>query len=147
MLLAVPTLTTDEAMYWRRDFPGRTDNVRAVRAFAAHLLTGLPVLDDVLLVLDELAVNAIRHTRSGEDGGRFTVHISKDVAGVVVCVDDQGGPGHPRVGDLDELAEGGRGLLTVEALAATWSWRGNEHGRTVRATFPLRRPACTTWGL
>lgn len=79
--------------------------------------------------------NAIRHTRSGRDGGRFTVHISRDLAGVVVWVDDQGSPGQPCVRDLDELAEGGRGLFTVEALAASWSWRGNEHGRTVRATF------------
>lgn len=127
---------SDEVMYWRREFPGRSDHVRAVRAFAVHLLAGLPVLDDVLLVLNELSVNAIRHTRSGEDGGRFTVHICKDVAGIVVRVDDQGGPGRPYVRDLDELAEGGRGLLTVEALAATWSWRGDERGRSVRATFP-----------
>ena len=142
MLLAIAASdATDEAMYWRRDFPGRTDQVRAVRAFAAHLLAGLPVLDDVLLALDELAVNAIRHTRSGEKGGCFTVHISKDVAGVVVCVDDQGGVGKPCVRDLDELAEGGRGLLTVDALAAAWSWRGNEHGRTVSAAFPARRAA------
>ncbi|WP_051712079.1 ATP-binding protein [Spirillospora albida] len=141
MLLAIPAPdTTDDAMYWRRDFPGRTDQVRAVRAFAAHLLTGLPVLDDVLLVLDELSVNAIRHTRSGSSGGRFTVHIGKDLAGVVVCVDDQGGPGEPSVRDVDEWAEGGRGLLTVAALAATWSWRGNEHARTVRATFPTPHP-------
>jgi serine/threonine-protein kinase RsbW len=148
MLLAVPSPAAhEEPMYWRRDFPGRTDHAHAVRAFAAHLLADLPMLDDILVVLNELSVNAIRHTRSGTAGGRFTVHISKDIAGVVVCVDDQGGPRQPRVGDPDELAEGGRGLLTVKALAATWSWRGNEHGRTVRATFPAYRVARAAPGI
>lgn len=137
MLLAIPVpADTNSMMFWRREFPGTTDQVRVVRSFAAHLLAGFPALDDVLLVLDELAVNALRHTRSGQDGGHFTVDIQKDVAGVIVLVSDEGGQGEPRVYAADELAEGGRGLLTVEALAATWSWMGDSDGRTVRATFP-----------
>ncbi|SFO63443.1 Anti-sigma regulatory factor (Ser/Thr protein kinase) [Actinomadura madurae] len=139
MLLAVPIPAEHESpMYWRREFQGRPGQVRLVRAFAAHLLADFPALDDVLLVLDELAVNAIRHTRSGEDGGRFTVDLSMDVAGVIAYVTDQGGPNEPRLRDLAELAEGGRGLLTVDVLAATWSWTGTSQGRTIRATFPAR---------
>ncbi|GAA0600947.1 ATP-binding protein [Actinomadura livida] len=137
MLLAVSAPAKPEApMYWRREFRGRPEQARFVRAFAAHLLADFPALDDVLLVLDELAVNAIRHTASGRPGGRFTVDISMDVAGVIVYVTDQGGPGEPRLRNLAELAEGGRGLLTVDALAATWSWTGTPEARTVRATFP-----------
>ncbi|TDD75648.1 ATP-binding protein [Actinomadura darangshiensis] len=139
MLLAVSVPAEHEApMYWRREFRGRAEEVRFVRAFAAHLLAGFPALDDVLLVLDELAVNAIQHTRSGADGGRFTVDINMDVAGVIVYLTDQGGAGEPQVRSLAELAEGGRGLLTVDALAATWSWSGTPEGRTIRATFPAR---------
>ncbi|WP_240810118.1 ATP-binding protein [Actinomadura sp. WMMA1423] len=123
-------------MYWRREFRGRPDQIRRVRAFAAHLLADFPALDDILLVLDELAVNAIQHTRSGADGGRFTVDISMDVAGVIVYVTDQGGPGEPKLRPLAELEEGGRGLLTVDAIAATWSWTGTPESRTLRATFP-----------
>ena len=137
MLVAVSVPAKPEAsMYWRRDFYGKADQVRLVRVFAAHLLTDFPSLDDILLVLDELAVNAIRHTQSGRDGGRFAVEISMDVAGVIVYVTDQGGPDEPRLRDITDLAEGGRGLLTVEALTATWSWTGDARGRTVRATFP-----------
>jgi anti-sigma regulatory factor (Ser/Thr protein kinase) len=137
MLLAVSAAAEHEApMYWRREFRGRPDQVRLVRAFAAHLLADFPALDDVLLVLDELAVNAIQHTRSGEGDGRFTVDISMDVAGVIAYVTDQGGPGEPCLRDLAELVEGGRGLLTVDALAATWSWTGTPQSRTIRATFP-----------
>ncbi|TQM70653.1 anti-sigma regulatory factor (Ser/Thr protein kinase) [Actinomadura hallensis] len=139
MLLAVSGPAEHESpMYWRREFRGRPEEVRSVRAFAAHLLADFPALDDVLLVLDELAVNAIRHSRSGDRGGRFSVDISKDVAGVIVYVGDQGGPGEPRLRNLADLAEGGRGLLTVDALAATWSWTGTPEARTVRATFPAQ---------
>ncbi|NKZ05967.1 ATP-binding protein [Actinomadura latina] len=137
MLLAVTVPAAHEApMYWRREFWGRPEQVRFVRAFAAHLLADFPALDDVLLVLDELAVNAIQHARSGEDGGRFTVDVNMDVAGVIVYVTDQGGPGEPTLRNPAELAEGGRGLLTVDALAASWSWTGTPRGRTIRATFP-----------
>lgn len=137
MLLAIPgPADANSMMFWRREFPGTTDQVRVVRSFAAHLLAGFPALDDILLVLDELAVNALSHTRSGQDGGHFAVDVQKDVAGVVVLVSDEGGPDEPCVHTADELAEGGRGLLTVEALAATWSWMGDSRGRTVRATFP-----------
>ncbi|MEU8344905.1 ATP-binding protein [Spirillospora sp. NPDC048832] len=129
----------DASMYWRREFHGKADQIRLVRAFAAHLLPDFPSLDELLLVLDELAVNAVRHTRSGHDGGRFTVEISMDVAGVIVYVTDQGGPDEPHVRDITDLAEGGRGLLTVEALATTWSCTGDAQGRTVRATFPRER--------
>jgi hypothetical protein len=67
------------AMYWRRTFPGRPDQARAVRAFVAALLPDRPCLDEVLLAVDELVVNALRHTKSGQ-GGRFSVHV-RDAAG------------------------------------------------------------------
>jgi anti-sigma regulatory factor (Ser/Thr protein kinase) len=141
MLLAVGVPPAHEApMYWRREFRGKPEQIRFVRAFAAHLLADFPALDDVLLVLDELAVNAVQHTRSGQDGGRFTVDINMDVAGVIVYVTDQGGPGEPCLRNLAELAEGGRGLLTVSALATTWSWAGTPESRTIRATFPRTDP-------
>ncbi|MEV4254670.1 ATP-binding protein [Spirillospora sp. NPDC049652] len=146
MLLTTPVPATSAApMYWRRAFPGDPVQAKAARVFAAQLLHGCPALDDILLVLDELAVNAVRHTRSGDDGGYFTVELSRDVRQVVVGVADQGGACEPRVrrlgvpGDLESLAECGRGLLTVDALAARWSWTGDERGRVVRAVFGCPR--------
>jgi anti-sigma regulatory factor (Ser/Thr protein kinase) len=131
-------------MYWRRRFRGETDQARVVRAFAGQLLAGFPALDDVLLVLNELVVNSLRHTRSGEDGGHFVVEISQDARVVLVSVTDEGGPNVPVLRAahapcmVDDLWESGRGLLTVEALAARWSWTGDVTGRTVHATFPVR---------
>lgn len=141
LLTAAPAAEPDLPMYWLREFPGRLDQVRVVRAFAAHLLAGLPALDDVLLVLDELVVNALRHTRSGQHRGRFAVAVHRDQIAVSVSVTDEGGPTEPRlrpmtdVTDLTHLEESGRGLLTVNALAAHWSWTGDPRSRTVRATF------------
>lgn len=135
MLLAVPR-SVEAPMYWRREFPGAPDQVRLARAFVAQLLDGYPALDEVLLVVNELVVNALHHTRSGEDGGRFGVGLHHDVAGVTVCVTDEGGDGEPRLSEPSDLDESGRGLLTVDALAAHWSWTGGERGRTLRATFP-----------
>ncbi|MFD0856702.1 ATP-binding protein, partial [Actinomadura adrarensis] len=98
MLAALSVQAEPQApMYWRRRFPGETDQARVVRAFAGHLLVGLPALDDVLLVLNELVVNAVLHTRSGEDGGHFTVEISQDPRVVLVSVTDEGGPAAPSV--------------------------------------------------
>ncbi|SEG53157.1 Anti-sigma regulatory factor (Ser/Thr protein kinase) [Thermomonospora echinospora] len=128
-------------MYWRRTFPGDAAQVRAARTFAAFLLPGFPTLDDVLLTIDELAVNAIRHTRSGH----FTVEVRHNPTGVTVSVTDQGAPTEPRVQPLTDptaLTESGRGLLTVTALATTWHWTGTPTSRTVHATFaaPAPRP-------
>jgi hypothetical protein len=65
-----------------------------------------------------------------------------DVAGVIVYVTDQGALNEPRLRHLLDLDEGGRGLVTVEALTATWSWTGDARARTVRATF-LRAALCS----
>ncbi|KAB2342632.1 ATP-binding protein [Actinomadura rudentiformis] len=138
MLPAVPDQADYETpMIWRREFPGTDDQARAVRVFAATLLVTCPVLDDVLLVLDELVVNALLHTRSGLDGGRLTVEISRDAGGIAVSVADEGGPEVPCAGVPAVLAESGRGLLTVAALSTGWSWTGDERGRTLRATFAV----------
>lgn len=146
MLLTTPMSAAPAvSMYWRRTFPGDPVQARSARVFASQLLHGCPMLDDILLVLDELAVNAIRHTHSGDDGGLFTVELRQEAGQVTVDLIDQGGASEPKVralltlDDLDGLDECGRGLLTVEVLAACWSWNGDEGGRTVRAVFRTPR--------
>ncbi|WP_242906948.1 ATP-binding protein [Actinomadura terrae] len=120
---------------WRRTFPGGPEQARAVRRFVGCLLAGCPHLDDVLLAADELAVNAIRHTRSGLDGGTFAVEVAWCGDTIVMAVADQGGPDEPALVDADESAETGRGLRTVSLTARSWGWHGNRDGRTVTAVF------------
>jgi hypothetical protein len=71
---------------WRRSFPGGPEQARNVRRFAGCLLADCPFLDDVLLAADELVVNALRHTKSGQMGGSFTVEVVRDGGLVAVAV-------------------------------------------------------------
>lgn len=136
MLLMNPPAVEAAPLCWRRVFPGAAVQVRAARRFVACLLDGRPLLDDVLLTVDELVVNALRHTRSGRAGGAFTVVVLLCADGrVTVSVSDQGGPDEPVARDAGPLAESGRGLRTVSLTAAGWGWYGNESGRTVTAVF------------
>lgn len=136
MLLTIPSATEPAPpLYWRRSFSSGDEQARNVRRFVACLLVGCPYLDDVLLAVDELAVNALRHTKSGRQGGSFTVEILRGAGSVTVSVTDQGGPSEPAVGDADVLAESGRGLRTVSLTATSWGWHGNDSGRTVTAVF------------
>ncbi|MCP2336560.1 ATP-binding protein [Actinomadura rupiterrae] len=137
MLLAIPQSRPSSAqMYWQRAFPGRPDQARQARSFLRALLPAHPSLDDMLLVVDELAANAVQHTRSGEDGGVFEVGVLVEAERVVVSVTDQGGPKVPADGASDELAESGRGLILVAALADRCRWSGTDRSRTVTAAFP-----------
>ncbi|MBA9005447.1 ATP-binding protein [Thermomonospora cellulosilytica] len=128
-------------LYWRRTFPGDAEQARAVRRFVACLLAGCPYLDDVVLAVDELVVNALRHTKSGQCGGSFTVEVLSTGDGVAISVADQGGPGEPAVRDAADTDESGRGLRTVSLTAASWGWHGNDSGRTVTAVFTGECPA------
>ena len=120
---------------WGRAFPGRPEQAAVVRRFVEILLHGCPIVDDVLLVVDELVVNALRHTRSGQADGTFAVEIRRQCAEIVVMVTDQGCATEPTPTDADEFAESGRGLRTVSLLATSWGWHGNSAGRTVTAVF------------
>ncbi|GGT00625.1 histidine kinase [Streptomyces chromofuscus] len=101
----------------------------AVRETCSDHLGGR--LPDALLVVTELVANAVSHT----DGvGNLVLH--SDVSGTELTVCDRGGsPTWPRVADGDPLAESGRGLRLVEALADSWHTRAEPEGKAVTAVF------------
>jgi len=119
----------------REVFPGLPGSVGLARRFLASVLgQDSPVLDDVLLLVSEVASNAVRHTASG-NGGRFEVAVMLAVKNRVrVEVGDQGGASEPRPADSGDglaVVSGGRGLRIVEALADRWGCDGDELGRVV----------------
>jgi hypothetical protein len=69
----------------------------------------------------------------------------REGARLVVC--DGGGPGMPRLVQGGELAEGGRGLRVVEALAARWGSFRLAGALAVWCDFgqPLRAAANDAW--
>src|SRR5438094_8517073 len=97
ILPAAPADASANALCWRRTFPGRPEQASVARRFVEILLHGCPLVDDVLLVVDELVVNALRHTSSGLPGGSFTVEVRRQWTDVIVAVTDQGCSTEPAV--------------------------------------------------
>ena len=94
---------------------------------------GFPGRDDVLLLVSEIAANAVRHSASG-DGGEFEVTVSVTGGLARIEVGDQGGASEPRLTGEDgapDAPTGGRGLQIVDALASKWGHAGDELGRVV----------------
>lgn len=124
----------------RRVFPGRDDQVREVRRWLAGLLPGTPERDDVIVVAVELVTNAIRHTASGR-GGLVMVEVTWCGPVLRVAVADAGAADGPWLtarpaglpADPAGLAECGRGLHLVRALAASTGVCGDHRGRLVWA--------------
>jgi anti-sigma regulatory factor (Ser/Thr protein kinase) len=96
-------------------YPGRADQVRQARRAVARHLTGCPAADDAVLIVSELAANAIVHSASR--GEFFTVRAELHPDHVRIETEDLGGPWRRRQAD-------GRphGLDVVEALAGPDGW-------------------------
>ncbi len=129
-----------------QEFPGVPASARSARAFVAALVTDPRLHDTAVLAVDELAANAIQHSRSGLPGGTFTVYVEVadgdgDKAWTYVEVTDQGGGVIP----LDHHgfsadAIGGRGLRIVRALAAEWGVMSHPDGHRVWGRFDCDSP-------
>jgi anti-sigma regulatory factor (Ser/Thr protein kinase) len=104
-------------------YPGTPASVPWVRRLVRRLLADASRVDDLELIAAELATNAIRHTPSGQEGGRFTVTVRYFAGRARLEVADQGsGPWlrlaeGGREGASSIGAECGRGLSIVGALA------------------------------
>ncbi|WP_369228520.1 ATP-binding protein (plasmid) [Streptomyces sp. R39] len=91
--------------------------------------------EGIVLVADELVGNAYRHVEASKP-----IEIAVDLYGwgAVVQVTDGGSDVNaiPRRPELPMLeAEGGRGLILVEALASSWFARPTAPGKAVVALF------------
>ncbi|WP_285731803.1 ATP-binding protein [Nocardiopsis sp. ATB16-24] len=128
-------LSHDQTLLWkgRTSFPGVVEAVGDARAWVTARLIdqGIEPPESLTLVLSELATNAIAHTRSGTAGGQFAVRTLIYSDHIRVEVRDGGPfenthPLHPSVPEL--LAEHGRGLVLVDALACSWGRLTNGRG-------------------
>ncbi|GAQ65399.1 ATP-binding protein [Streptomyces scabiei] len=91
------------------------------------------VADDLTLIVSELATNAVTHTKSSE------IEVSLYLTGEQVCVvvTDQSAYRTLSARQARSDAEGGRGLVLVEALATRWESFPAASGTTVRAHIDL----------
>jgi two-component sensor histidine kinase len=114
-------------------FDGRAESVGDARRFVAKTFGDCPGSDLALLVASELAGNAVQHSRSGQPGGRFTLHLAAFEDRWRIRVDDGGGPAEPSVKAEADQDEAGRGLALVAALSADWGVLGDHYARAVWA--------------
>ncbi|MEU7604640.1 ATP-binding protein [Streptomyces sp. NPDC041003] len=131
------------ALAFRQRFSSTRRGARLARRLAQAQLAfwgvpyGCALSDDVGLVVGELAANAVLHgrvpgrdfeLRMGYDGGQHVRVAVSDTR------EDASPPGEPPAVD-PWSAEGGRGLLVVQALAREWGVapRGRGPGKTVWA--------------
>lgn len=109
-----------------RDFT--REQLRAVQLDAGHV-------DDVISVVTELVANAITHGAGSSGARNVSLELGIWSKWTLVTVDDR----DPNVYDCaagdDPLAETGRGLLIVQALATRFWWRPRMISKTANAVI------------
>jgi anti-sigma regulatory factor (Ser/Thr protein kinase) len=117
----------------RRSFPAEVTSVAAARRFVSAELADVGTrLETVVLLVSELATNAVRHATSA-----FELSIDRTDGRVRVEVADEGaGTPTPQAHDID--APSGRGLQIVEALADEWGITERPPGKVVWFTLGLK---------
>ena len=122
LLEAVGTTTKTEAVI---DLPNDLSSVADARRFVKEQLRAWDIdepLDDALLVVSELAANALTHAESS-----YRIRLSATAHALRIEVDDAGA-GTPEPQPLTDTEEHGRGLHLVDALAASWGMEVAETG-------------------
>jgi anti-sigma regulatory factor (Ser/Thr protein kinase) len=121
----------------RARFPNDPTSVPAARRFVADAVAGVPpeIQHRVVLMVSEIATNAIKHARTG-----FTVSVEPGDGSLRVEVRDSGG-GRPVRGEPPPTQPDGRGLLIVERLADAWGVERDASGTVV--WFSLAVPAAS----
>jgi len=120
-----------------RVFPNAPGGVRAARAFVADALRGADpsVLDAAVLMVSELATNAVVHTT-----GPFDIGIDQSDHEVRISVTDHG-EGTPTLRTASSSDIDGRGLGIVAAFAVAWGVDQGPHSKTVWFTVPTSTSA------
>lgn len=117
-------------------FVARSPSVGAARRFTTEALAGLSseVIDAVVLMVSELATNALVHAAADFE-------LTVDVTGTAVSVEvtDAGG-GFPALRWPETSDLHGRGLHIVEELSDRWGTRVGSDGSGKTVWFTIDRP-------
>jgi anti-sigma regulatory factor (Ser/Thr protein kinase) len=109
------------------------------RAFTGERLGAIKLdaghVDDVVLVVAELAANAVVHGAGGD--GTRNVHLELCIWSkwTHVAVDDRDPNVYDSPANDDPLAESGRGLLIVRALSERFWWHPKRFSKTANAVI------------
>jgi anti-sigma regulatory factor (Ser/Thr protein kinase) len=109
---------------------------RILEALAA---LGVPAAEeaDAVLVASELVTNAVQAL----PGGTLALCLAFRPSGYLSIEVHDSAPGQPAIRAADNLAEDGRGLALVAALASEWGWHRIPGGKSVYAVVAIGTPA------
>ena len=115
-----------------RVFPNAPAGVRDAREFVADVLRGADpnVVDAAVLMVSELATNAVVHTQSA-----FGIGVDRRDHEVRISVTDHG-EGTPYLRKASSTDADGRGLSIVAAFAVEWGVDQDRDSKTVWFTIP-----------
>jgi anti-sigma regulatory factor (Ser/Thr protein kinase) len=89
------------------------------------------MVDDAALIVTELVTNAVRHGKSD-----FRLRLSRTPGAFRIEVVDEG-EGTPEPQPLDIEAEGGRGIMLVDAMSSSWGVENVPRGKLVWAEIAI----------
>ncbi|MBG6088503.1 ATP-binding protein [Actinomadura viridis] len=121
--------------------PGTERAAVQARAFVRGALgPGHPSLDDVRTCVNEAFTNAVEHTGSGRGGKVGLLLLAAGAEIIAEVADDGAGGAGPFLRD-EPLAENGRGLWMIDALALGWGVRRDGARTVVWMRFPGPPPS------
>lgn len=127
----------------RLTLAAHAERVPLARAFLGEVLgCRHPCAETAVLLASELVTNSVRHSGCRHLGQTITVTAVVTCGEVRIEVTDSSGRTVPAVHPSGEVAEGGRGLQLVQALAASWGyWRDGGRTTTWFVCIPPSLPA------
>jgi anti-sigma regulatory factor (Ser/Thr protein kinase) len=119
------------------DLPAAPEAAGVARRLVREVLTDLDaghVMDDAMLVMSELATNAVRY-------GAAPIRATATVEGthLILAVQDSRASDLPYPKVLTATEPNGRGMHLVAAMASRWGWDRSAHSKVVWAEIPLDR--------
>lgn len=130
---------------WSRTFPGEPEQVREARRWIESVLPDCDSRFTIVLTASEFCTNALQHTRSGNPGGQFTVHLAWSPGTVRVAVGDEGSSLPPEAVHASLDSEHGRGLGLIDALVSAWGFIDRPDGRLLWADQPWPEAFPCSW--
>jgi anti-sigma regulatory factor (Ser/Thr protein kinase) len=125
---------TSSARVWGLTCPGFPEEVSRARRWTRDILRDSPLAEDAELIVSELSANAILHTASGLESGRFHLALAVSGRAIALSVTDDGGTATaPKAEHQADDAEHGRGLSLVGVIAHRVVIHDSDAGRTVTA--------------